>query len=60
MPTYDVNATRDGRFWMVAVPELDGLTQARYRGEVEAMAREYIATVLDLPVDDIAVRVAFG
>jgi hypothetical protein len=38
MPTYDIEVTRDGRWWMFHIPALDGLTQARFRGEIEEMA----------------------
>lgn len=34
---------------MVAVPELDGLTQARRIEDAEEMAREFIAVTLDVP-----------
>lgn len=27
--TYNAEVTRDGKWWMVAIPELDGLTQAQ-------------------------------
>ncbi|TCN51768.1 hypothetical protein EV641_109159 [Rhodococcus sp. SMB37] len=43
MTTYRVNVTREGKWWMVAIPELDELTQARRIGEAEAMARDLIA-----------------
>lgn len=57
MSTYTAQVTRDGRWWMVAVPEIDGLTQARRLSEAELMARELIAVTLDLPLDDVAVDV---
>ena len=53
---------------MVRVPELDGhigasgavncstVTQARHAGEVDQMAREFIATVTGLPVEDVHLR----
>lgn len=68
MTTFDIEVTRDGRWWMIRVPALAGhvsaegamnlsdTTQARDRGEIDTMARDFIATVLDLPVDDIAVQ----
>lgn len=43
MTTYRVNVTREGKWWMVAIPELDELTQARRISEAEAMARDLIA-----------------
>jgi hypothetical protein len=42
---------------MIRIPELDGLTQARWPGEIGRMARSYIAVSTDQPVRDIAVRV---
>lgn len=68
MPTYDIDVTRDGRFWLIRVPAMMGyvdsdgsvnvsdVTQARHEGEIEEMAREFIATVTDCPIEDISVR----
>lgn len=55
MPEYDVTAERDGRYLLVHIPSLNGVTQARFPGEVERMAADYIALVTDTPVEDIAV-----
>ncbi|MEA9986090.1 hypothetical protein [Subtercola sp. RTI3] len=55
--TYAATVTREGRWWMVAVPEIDGLTQARRIDEAELMARELIAVTLDVPLEDVAVTV---
>ncbi len=55
--TYDVEVYRDGPWWMVRIPELDGLTQARHPGEIEDMARSHIAVSTDQPIDTIAVYV---
>lgn len=57
---YRVEVTREGRWWMISVPEIDGLTQARRLSEVERMARELIAVTLDLRLSQVAVEVAFG
>ncbi|HWD82904.1 MAG TPA: hypothetical protein VG497_28580 [Kribbella sp.] len=57
MKTYEVTVRREGRWWMVAVPELDGLTQARRLDEVEQVAREYIAVSTDVPLSKVAVEV---
>jgi predicted XRE-type DNA-binding protein len=56
--TYEVTVSRDDRWWMVAVPELGGVTQARRLDEVERMAREYIAVSTDVPLSKVAVEVA--
>jgi len=55
--TYTVNVTGEGRWWMVVIPELDGLTQARNLREVEVMARDYIAESLDVPEDSFSISV---
>lgn len=40
---YHANATRDDRFRLVHVPEVDRHTQARTVDEIEVMARDLIA-----------------
>ena len=57
VPEYEITVERDGWFLLVHIPALDGVTQARFPGEVERMAGDYIATVTDMPVEDVAVRV---
>ncbi len=49
MNAYDVTVTRDGSWWMVEIPALDGLTQARRLSEVTEMSRSYVAVTLDVP-----------
>lgn len=58
MKTFEVSVTRDGPWWMVRIPELDGLTQARRLSEVEEMAASYVAMTLDIPRGSFAVSVA--
>lgn len=55
MTTYQAKASRDGKYWLVYVPEIDKHTQARSLGEVEPMARDLIATWLDIEPDSFAV-----
>lgn len=57
MKTYDITITRDGRWWMVAIPELDGLTQARRLSEAPRMAREWIALTTDATMEDVDVSI---
>lgn len=54
---YDVTAERDGKFWFIRIPEIDGVTQARTRDEIPAMARDYIAITLEVPADSIEICV---
>lgn len=57
--TYHANASRDGRFWLVHIPEIDQYSQGRNLTDVEPMARDLIALWLDVPEDsfDVAVQV---
>ena len=58
MTVYKVDIERDGKWWAISVPELPGVfSQARRRGQVEAMARDAIALYLDVPLDSFAVSV---
>lgn len=54
---YTAHAERDGRFWLVHVPEIDQWTQARNLREVEPMARDLIATLLEVEPTSFAVDV---
>ena len=48
---YTANAYLDGKWWMVEIPEVNGLTQARKLTDVTQMAREFIAVTQDVPAD---------
>jgi hypothetical protein len=52
---YEAVVTREGKWWMVSVPEIAGLTQARRLSEAPLMARELIAATLDAPLEAIDV-----
>jgi len=48
-PKYTAVARRSGRWWAIAVPELDGVfSQARRLDSVERIARDAIALMLDV------------
>jgi len=54
MQGYRVRAVRSGSWWAVTVPELPGVfSQARRLDQVETMAREAIAMILDADADQI-------
>jgi len=55
--TYQVRATREQRFWLVSVPELDIVTQARSLDRAEATVRDLIAVWLDVPAEAFDVDV---
>lgn len=57
--TYIAWVSRDGKWWMIHVPEIDGLTQARRIADVEQAARELIAVTLDVRLSEIAVDIHY-
>jgi len=58
MHEFKIEVTRESRWWMVHIPDIDGLTQARRLSEAETMAREYISLAKGIPVDDIGIETA--
>jgi predicted RNase H-like HicB family nuclease len=55
---YRVTAERDGRFWLLRVPELPGVfTQVRRLEQAPEMVRDAIALMLDVPADTFEVDV---
>lgn len=54
---YVVTAEREGRFWLIRIPELEGTTQAYTEDEIPVMARDYIAVTLDVPADSFEIDV---
>ncbi|MBF4511327.1 hypothetical protein ITJ66_02415 [Plantibacter sp. VKM Ac-2885] len=56
MTSYSATATRDGKWWMIRVDGIDGLTQARHLGEAELMAREFVAASTDEALDNVSVE----
>jgi hypothetical protein len=55
MKTYRVHAEREGKFWLLRVPKLDIMTQARRLTEADEMARDLIATWLDVAPDSFTI-----
>ncbi len=58
MKTYRVEVEHGERWWIVSIPEVPGAhTQARHLREVEAMAREVVALMLEIPEDSFDLHV---
>jgi len=55
--TLEATATRDGRWWLVRVPELDAVGQARTVRDIHAVAVEVAALHLGVPEEDVTVHV---
>lgn len=54
---YEVTVRRDGRFWYVDIPALDGATQARRLSEIDEMAKDYIAEVTGASAERVEIAV---
>lgn len=54
---YKAIAKRRGKGWIIDIPALDTVTQARRVHEIERVARDVIATVLDLEESEVLVLV---
>jgi len=55
---YHAEASRDGKSWLVFVPEVDRHTQARNLAEVELIARDLVAVMLEVPPDSFELDVS--
>ena len=55
MNTYKVVVTPGQKYWVVRVPQLKQVTQTRNLSEVEAVTRDLIATLLEVPEDSFDV-----
>lgn len=72
MHTYQVNVTREDRWWMITVPELNGYkdadgainltdtTQARRLSDVSGQARDFICTVTDKAPSEVRVNISIA
>ena len=58
--TYTVQVFRDGRFWILDVPELNATGQARSLVTASETARELIALWLDVPIEQVDVRLDYS
>jgi len=57
MTRYTARASREDGWWIVTVPELDAVTQAKRLEQVESQARGLIAAWLDVDPDSVEVTV---
>ena len=72
MRTYQVNVTREDKWWMITVPELDryvavdgsinltDTTQARLLSEVPGQALDFICTVTDSAPSEVGVNITIN
>jgi hypothetical protein len=57
--SFDAVVTREGRWWMIRVPALDAVTQARSLREVAAMATGVVSALLDVAEEELTIRLSY-
>ncbi|MHA7306606.1 hypothetical protein ACX80E_15420 [Arthrobacter sp. TMN-49] len=57
--TLEVNAYKEGKWWMVSIPEIDGLTQCKTIDKIPEQAADLAAIILNVPADQVAVKVDY-
>lgn len=54
---YEVSVRRKDRWWMIEIPSIGGLTQARRLGDVETEATDFIVADQDVAPSSVEVEV---
>lgn len=57
---YEATVTQEGKYWVIDIPAIDALTQARDEDEVELMARQLVAVTKDIPLGDAKVKLVYA
>jgi hypothetical protein len=57
---FDIDIIRDGSWWKIHIPQIDGSTKTRRREDAEMIAREHISVIIDIPIAAVTVRVVDG
>ena len=58
--TLEAIAYKEGKWWMVSIPEIDGLTQCKDIEMIPEQAADLASVILDVPADRVAVNVAYS
>lgn len=57
--TLEATAYKEGKWWMISIPEIDGLSQAKTVETVPNMAADLAAIVLNVPQDAVNVNITY-
>jgi hypothetical protein len=57
LKTYHAEVTRDGKFWLIRIPEIDRSTQALRYKDVAVMASDLVEIITGLSPDDYDLRI---
>ncbi|MFK0009916.1 hypothetical protein ACIQTZ_22965 [Paenarthrobacter sp. NPDC090520] len=57
--TLEATAYKEGKWWMISIPEIDGLSQAKTVESVPGMAADLAAIVLNVPQEAVRVNITY-
>ena len=55
-PVWEATAFLDGKFWIIEIPAIDGITQARSVKEIDVMVRDLISIMTETEPDSFDVN----
>jgi len=55
-PTWEATAFLDGKFWIIEIPTIDGITQARSVKEIDVMVRDLISIMTETEPDSFDIN----
>jgi len=53
---WEATAFLDGKYWIIEIPAIDGMTQARSVKEIDVMVRDYISIMTESEPDSFDVN----
>jgi predicted RNase H-like HicB family nuclease len=56
--TWKAHVTQEDGWYLITVPDLDVVTQARTQDEIHTMARDLVAITLDIDPENVHVDIA--
>ncbi len=57
--TLKATAYKEGKWWMVSIPEIEGLTQAKNIAQIPEQAADLAAVILDVPAEQVAITISY-
>ena len=57
--TLEATAYRQGKWWMVSIPEIEGLTQCKTIEKIPEQAADLASVILNVPTEHVALHVSY-
>lgn len=58
--TLEATASKEGKWWNIAIPEIDQVTATKKLGDVQEYADSLAALALDVPTESVRVNVTYA